>query len=254
MRIYFKPLLFVLFLSATAGCEKHTPQPAAGVETGKLKLVANYHLDVKEPSGLTFNADKSALFTVSDNTNNVFEMDLEGNIIKKLPFKGDDLEGICFNRKTGELAIVEERKREVVILNGDGNEKQRFVIDIPANVQNKGLEGIAYNSNNSSYYIVNEANPGLLCVWNPERGILEETGLKFATDYSGIYVDAGISTVWVVSDESKTLYKCNYKMEPVKQYMLDDYKYEGVAVDDDNNLVYLVNDASSQLVIYKLEN
>ncbi len=253
---YFKrTVLFILLLSLAAGCEKKNLQPVPGdVETGNLKFVASYHLEVAEPSGLAFNADKTSLFTVSDNTNNPFEIDLKGNIIKTLSYKGNDLEGVCFDVNTGELAVVEERKRQVVILNEKGEEKQRFDIDIPANIQNKGLEGIAYNANNNSYYILNEDNPGLLCIWSPENGIIDETELHFASDYSGIYVDAETSTVWVVSDESKTLFKCNYKMDVVKQFPLDDYKYEGVAVDITNGLVYLVNDAASELVIYKLEN
>ncbi len=252
---YFKRILFVLLLGITAACNKTGIQPDKNeVETGKLTLVANYHIAVAEPSGLTFNAGKTALFTVSDNTNNPFEIDFEGNITDTLPYQGNDLEGICFNTETGELAVIKERKREVVVLDKNGEENERFEIDVPANVQNKGLEGIAYNANNNSYYILNEDNPGLLCVWNPENGIISRTELDFASDYSGIYVDSEKSVIWIVSDESKMLYKCNYKPEVVKQYSLDDYKYEGVAVDSENNLVYLVNDASSELVIYELEN
>ncbi len=222
--------------------------------TGKLTLITTYHINISEPSGLTFGSDKKTLFTVSDNTNKIYKMDLKGNIIGVLPYIGNDLEGICFNSDKDEIAVVEERKRDIVILNSVGNKIASFHIDIPHTIDNKGLEGISYNSNNKMYYIVNEAKPGLLCLWNTEQGLLSKNELDFALDYSGIFVERKTSSVWIVSDESKMLYRCDYKMNVIKRYHLDKNKYEGVVIDEENSKIYLVNDATSQMSIYKLEN
>ena len=94
----------------------------------------------------------------------------------------------------------------------------------------------------------------MLCLWNPQNGIIDKIDLNFAADYSGIFVDAAKSLIWIVSDESKALFKCDYKLNVIRKYALNDNKYEGVVVDNINNLVYLVNDAASELVIYKIEN
>jgi uncharacterized protein YjiK len=94
----------------------------------------------------------------------------------------------------------------------------------------------------------------LLCVWSPEKGLVEKKELHFSADYSGIYVDASHSLLWIVSDESKALYQCDYNANVLKKYDLDKNKYEGVAVDMNKSLVYLVNDKTAELYIYHIDN
>ena len=63
-----------------------------------LKKEADYKLFVKEPSGLSLSVDGNFLWTVSDQTNKVYQLTLTGVIIKKLLYKGK----IAFRRAIRE--------------------------------------------------------------------------------------------------------------------------------------------------------
>ncbi len=101
------------------------------------------------------------------------------------------------------------------------------------------------------YYIVNEANPELLILWNEKDGIISEESLGFAIDYSGIYVETEQSHLWFVSDQSKSLYKCDYTAQVIEEYQLSILKFEGVVVE--GSIVYLINDATAELYKYQIK-
>lgn len=243
---------FVLFLAVSCQ-KKETPGPVVEIPVGKLELIESYILDVPEPSGLSFGPQKGTLLTVSDHTNHVYEMDLQGNIIRILDYTGKDLEGVTFNPNKNLVVVAEEADREITFIDYDsGNKLETYKIDISFGSDNSGLEGVSYNLNNKLYYIVNETNPDLMLIWNPASGIISEEKLDFAADYSGIFTDSDHSLLWYVSDQSQSLYKCDYNSNVLLIFNLDELKYEGVVVDGD--LVYLVNDATTRLNIYKIKN
>ncbi len=247
--------LFLALLFLAAGCNKPSPEPQDKVKTGQLTLLGTYPMKVSEPSGLSFGPLANTLLTVSDNTAKVYEIDLQGKILKTFAYAGQDLEGVGYDPITRHIAVAEERKREIVFLDEvQGVEQRRYHMNIPAHVTNKGIEGLSFNKNNRKWYFVNEAIPGLLCVWDVQDGLLEKKELDFASDYSGIYADAAHSLLWIVSDESKALYQCDYNANVLKKYPLDKNKYEGVVVDLEKSKVYLVNDATGELCIYQIEN
>lgn len=252
-----RTLTIILFISIFfTACKKDKPDtPVVEVSTGSLKLENSYSLDILEPSGLSFGPDKQTLLIVSDNANMVYETDLQGEIIRTLAYVGVDLEGVVYNPDEAIIAVVEERLREIVIIDYDnGNELERFPIDVDNNNDNKGLEGLSYNLNNKAYYIVNEDLPGELIVWNPKYGIIEKTGLSFAEDYSAIFVDFENSLLWIVSDDSQTLYKCDYKANVLMEFILPDTKYEGIVVDIETMKVSFVNDGTAKLDVFKILN
>jgi len=220
----------------------------------KPDKIADYGINIKETSGLAFGPGKNTLLTVSDNTGKIYELDLKGNILRTLSYKGDDLEGVTFNDETMEIAVVEERKRQIVIVDyNSGTELRRYDIDIEENDVNKGLEGISWNRNNGCYYIVNEKNPSSLLVWKENEGIINRFDLNLGSDNSGIFVDDN-NSLWILSDESQTLYKCNLNGEQEESYSISTYKPEGVVVDTDKGLIYIVRDLFSKLFIYKFDN
>ncbi|PLW97112.1 MAG: hypothetical protein C0591_07510 [Marinilabiliales bacterium] len=244
-------IIVVIFFFAFSCKKNDTPVPVIEIPMGTLEFIASYDLDIPEPSGLSFGSGSETLLTVSDNTNQVYEIDLEGKIIRMLDYEGKDLEGVTYNPDKDLIAVVEETDREVTLLDySSGNKEGTYKITIPFGADNSGLEGISYNSNNKFYYIVNETNPDLMVIWNPDYGIISEVKLRFASDYSGIFVDVSQSLLWIVSDQSEGLYKCDYSGKVLMSFKLDDIKYEGVVVD--NDMVYLVNDATSNLELYKI--
>ena len=237
-------LAVVLFFGS---CKKDSPTPM-----GELELVFSYTVDVPELSGLSFGPDGNTLLTVSDNTNRIYELDMKGNVIRKLDYKGVDLEGVTYNPDENLIAVVDESLREVIFVDYDsGLEIVSYFIDIPYGSLTNGLEGISYDISNKDYHIVNEKQPGMFVVWNPITGLISQSGLQFADDYSGVYTDVENANLWIVSDESKRVYKCNLKAEVKMAYDLDDVKYEGIAID--NDMIYLVNDATSRLNVYRVK-
>ncbi len=222
---------------------------------GKLELITETEINVSEPSGLAFGPNNKTLLVVSDNTNKVYETDLEGTVTRELDYTGNDLEGITFNPNDETVAVAEERKRQLVILNySDGAERERFEIATGGNTENKGLEGLSFNTNNRAYYLMNEDLPGEMIVWSNSYGIISSTELNFAADYSGIFVDARNAFLYIISDESQSLYKCDYNATVIKKYPLPLTKFEGVVIDTEKQLVYMVNDKTAKLYIFKLLN
>jgi len=247
-------LISLLILSGCKQSEANTPidQP---ISEATLTLLANFPLEVTEPSGLAFGPNNQTLLTVSDNSNQVYELSLEGEILRTWDYQGNDLEGITYNPFNQTIAITEERERNVVIIDYvSGEILGDYHIDIPMGSENSGLEGIAFNTNNRLYYILNEANPGELILWTPEDGVMTETEFTFAEDYSGIFIETETARMWIVSDMSKALFACNYSGTPQIKYSLPDSKFEGVAVDHSTQTLYMVNDASGKLSIYQINN
>ena len=251
---YLRLTVFALvFLPIIESCEKQTVDPPPGNPKGELELINQFNLNITEPSGLSFGSTKSTLLIVSDNTNMVYETDLQGTIIRELPFVGNDLEGVTYNPDEDLIAVTEERRREVVFLDYEtGNEHARYHIDVEVGSENSGLEGISYSKNNKAYYLVNESLPGEQIIWNPQFNIINSIALNFADDYSAIFVDTKNALLWIVSDQSKALYKTDYNANVLKEYPLERTKFEGITIDVDNNLIYLVNDATFELHIYKI--
>jgi uncharacterized protein YjiK len=223
------------------------------VPTNKLVEIANYSLNIKETSGLAFGPDKKTLLIVSDNTGKVYETDLKGNVLRILSYKGGDLEGVAYNEEDDEIAVVEERKREVVIIDYETEtELRRFKIDVEETSNNSGLEGISWNTNNNCYYIVNEKKPSVLLVWNEFEGVISNQNISLGGDNSGIFVDSEYALLWILSDESESLYKCDYNGKKEKQYKVPINKPEGVVVDREDSLVYIVRDQFSKLFVYRI--
>ncbi len=244
--------IIILVFLLTVSCKKDTINvPVVEVPIGVLKLINSYDINVTEPSGLSFGPGKTTLLTVSDNTNQVYEMNMQGNVLRTLNYSGKDLEGVAYNPKQDQIAVVEEADREITLIDYDsGNKIQTFKIDISGSSANSGLEGVSYNSNNNLYYVVNEVNPELLVLWDEGTGIISEITLDFAMDYSGIYVEAEKSNLWFVSDQSKSIYRCDYNATVLETFDLDALKYEGIVINGID--VYLVNDATAKLYHYQI--
>ncbi|MCB9249834.1 MAG: SdiA-regulated domain-containing protein [Ignavibacteriales bacterium] len=212
-----------------------------------LKIIK---LSVPEPSGLVFEGSTNTLWTVSDETSQIYNIDTNGNIIKTLSVKGKDLEGITFVADS-LIAIVLERKREVVLLNKEGREQNRFRLKLKGNL-NEGLEGISYNKKNKHLYLVNEMNPCLLIETTLSGEIIAEHKLKISKDLSGLSYDDVKDELWIISDESKAVYKCKPDGTLIKEFKVDIKQIEGIAFDFTNSKLFLISDKTEKLYIFDL--
>lgn len=239
-------LFLCFFVLALFSCNDSIPK----VQLEKLILLNEKPISILEPSGLSFNADKSLLYVVSDNTAKVYKLSLKGAVLGSLEYEGEDLEGITVDPSSGNIFVVEERKREVVRLNKYGKEISRTTLDIENNKANNGLEGITFNNDNNHLFVLNEKNPGLLIELNETGKILKEIELDFASDYSGIYYESTEKVLWIISDQSRTVTKCDLEGNKIISYKLNSSNAEGIVVDPDSKKIYIVLDGMDKLQVY----
>ena len=147
----------------------------------KLELLENYPIKdavsgLNEPSGLTLDHRGSSLYTVSDDSKLIFNLDLQGRVISGSTFliEVSDLEGIALTADNKSMLVVQEQTSSIIrfdILTR--KEIQRIPLTSLKNYdkiatyfghknKNKGLEGITVNYTNGHIFVVKEGEPGLL--------------------------------------------------------------------------------------------
>ncbi len=239
----FSFLMAIIFL--LINCKKNTEQ--AGLT---LKQIEQYQVMIPELSGLAFYNSHDKFVTISDNNSNIFIISNKGELLKTLEFTGEDMEGVAYDSITSSFFIVEEKRKEVIHLDSNGLELNRFPIDINNTDVRHGPEGITFNPDNNHIYIVNEKSPSVLIEMTITGEIIQETTLSFAEDYSSIFYDHMDSTLWILSDESHTLTKCDLLGNPYKTWNTGIDKGEGLIVDSKNLMIYIVSDNNSRLYQY----
>ncbi|NOQ92657.1 MAG: hypothetical protein GQ552_08075 [Flavobacteriaceae bacterium] len=213
-----------------------------------LELLSTFDIAIAEPSGLTINSSGTVLYTVSDNTAQVYRLTTEGNVIQTFSYKGNDLEGVSIY--TGnKLLLAEERTKEVVEFDMSTGNFTKHKIDYENNEENSGIEGVAFAENLNNIFILNEKSPGKLIRLRSDFSVLAEYDLNFASDYSGIFYENSSNNLWIVSDQNKTLNKCTLKGELIDSYSIRITQAEGVAITNDK--IYIISDAEEKLYVYK---
>ncbi|MEN8248634.1 MAG: SdiA-regulated domain-containing protein [Bacteroidota bacterium] len=211
-------------------------------------ILESYNLDIAEPSGLAYSPNRESLYIVSDQ-GMAYQVSLTGKTLKQLPFTGDDFEGITVDPSTSDIYICEEGIGNFVKLNSNGIEQSTYnVLDNPGNT---GLEGLTYNPNTEEFYMLKEKSEGLLIKYSVNNNTETQVQLNFAYDYSGIYYNSVSNKLWIVSDESKTLTQCTMNGTKIISYQLPIGGVEGIVVNDDETVAYVVSDPNNKL--YKLD-
>ncbi len=215
--------------------------------TTKLVLEASYKIDVLEPSGLAVNSSGNALYTVSDNSAQVYKLSTTGNILKTYSYKGSDLEGVSTFTEN-KLLLAEEKTKELIDFNILTEQFSKHPIIYKNNDSNSGIEGVTYDANSNTIFILNEKNPGLLLRLRSDFSVITEYKLDFANDYSGLFYERSSNSLWIVSDESKTINKCTLTGKVLESYSINITQIEGIAIA--NNKIYVVSDAEAKLYIF----
>ncbi len=209
-----------------------------------LELLASYAINVPEPSGLSASLDGNILYTVSDETAKVYKLSLTGNVLQVFSYQGEDLEGVSVYTNN-KLLLAEERSKEIIVFDMITGLKVNHSINYENTSSNSGIEGVAYNQNDNTIFILNEKDPGKLIRLRNDFSIIAEYNLSFASDYSGIFHDTTLNLLWIVSDQNKTLNKCTLTGELIERYSFNITQAEGVVVT--NNKIYIISDALERL-------
>jgi len=115
-------------------------------------------------SGLTYNAITNTLFSAINGTPTIYELDLNGNVIRTINLTGfEDTEGLVWIGGT-DFIIIEERRGRAVHLTITAATTS---IAYPANFMqlsgtwgnNLGIEGVSYNPVTNELIIIKEKTP-----------------------------------------------------------------------------------------------
>lgn len=246
MLLLKKTIIILLAIIINSSCSDKNKDIISNNDT--LELEASYKIDVLEPSGLAVNSSGTVLYTVSDNTAQVYKLSTTGNVLQTFSYKGDDLEGVStFNEN--KLLLAEERTKEIVVLDMVTGEFSNHHINYENNDSNSGTEGVSYDENSNTIFILNEKNPGLLIRLRSDFSVIATYKLDFANDYSGIFYESSSNNLWIVSDQSKTINKCSLTGKVIESYSINSTQAEGIAIS--NNKIYIVSDAEAKLYVFK---
>lgn len=293
-----EPLVAELAIEPTA-TEPIVTEPTAIESTAKPSVRLTYlkHFDIeykaaglREPSGLALSGSMEALWTVSDNKKRIFQLTLEGDLQPTasfdVPEKG--LEGIALTPDEKFLLMVQEERNEILKIDVATRsvEDRRRLADMVGyeNVagylsdagSNKGLEGITWNRDSDTLFVLKEGLPGLLIevssdlqtilghkLLNAENGFRDDVSAE-KLDFSGMDYDAKRSLFWIVSDKGQRIFLYDWQSNRVLDSTPLAYrradgsareieKAEGIAIDAENNLLYVVSDSEARLYVFDIQ-
>lgn len=231
-------LVFFLFAFGTTG----------GNNSSKLSLVKKYKLNVPEPSGLSFDSSKKFLLMVSDNNGKLYKSDLQGIIISKKKIIDSDLEGITIINDSS-FAVISERTRKIIFLDKEYNILNIINTGLKGS-ENKGFEGIAFIPTENILLIANEQNPTSIYKFSLAGKFISEHPIPFAKDISGLFYDSTRNSIWILSEKSSMVFRCNLNFQIIENYEIPDKQFEGIVIDNDN--MFLVSDKTETLYHYKI--
>ena len=243
-------ILFSLtFIALGLGsCDKSEPTK----ETPILELVHSYAIDVEEPSGLDLSDNNTKLWTVGDSRSKMYQLDLTGNILKEISVPGSNLEGITYDFNDNTLWVVLESAGEILQLDTLGNELQRLSI---AGVRDGGgLEGITINQNDDHIFLLKEKNPSVLLELDTAFEVVQYKRISTAQDYSGMDYDSIRDELWMVSDQNKEVLRYDLAGKILESYPIQVKKAEGITINREQNILYIVSDSADSLYIYQFND
>ena len=261
----------------------------------RLAYLGRFNIEQKnaglnEPSGLALSRGRNALWTVSDDTNRIFQLNLVGELQEdqsfEIPNRG--LEGIALD-PTGEfLFMVNEDENEIIKLDTKTQQitDQRPLSEMAGynsvadyfenSPPNKGLEGITWNSDTGSIFVMKEGVPGLLLevspnlttiqnhrLLNDKNGFIDDNAVGYKLDFSGICYDPKREQFWIVSDKGRRLFLYDWEGNIVVRSVALGYrtkkgkygeivKVEGVALDSGSDRLYMVSDKEARLYVFDI--
>lgn len=236
-----KKIIQLLLISLTFVSCVNNPQNPNG-----LTLISKRSINIPEISGLTTNF-RNTLFAISDNNGKFYSLDTLGNLLDSAKLTDGDFEAITF---TGNgFAAAEEKTAKIYLFDYYGNIIDILNTDITVEVKN-GLEGLIYIPQDSIFIAATEKNPVALHKINMEGKVIDSQEFFSSKDISGLWFEEENDYLWILSEESTKIMKCNLNYEVLGEYQIPDDKIEGICVTGED--LYLVSDDSHNFYHYKI--
>jgi len=240
-----KYLLFMLpiyFFSCKHGGDT---APTEG-ETPSLQQIYAYNTVIEEPSGITYKASDNSFLVVSDASSTVYKIDSTGTVLGAIKTDGKNYEGISLSSAEDTIYIAEETKRQIAKFTAAGKRIASFSVDVAAG-DSHSLEGICAGADNK-LYILNEKEPCMLLEYTGAKETMRKE-ITFSSDLSDIFYEKETGYLWIVSDESKAVFKLTTGGILIKKYSISFDKGEGITIA--NKKIYIVNDSNGKLYVFK---
>jgi uncharacterized protein YjiK len=251
--------------------------------------IANEAAGLSKPSGIVLSRERNALWTISDNSEKVFKLDLNGELEENKSFEIAEkgLEGIALD-PTGEfLFMVKEDENEIIKVNAHTQEiadrrrlsemagydtVAKYFVDSPPN---KGLEGITWNRATGSIFVMKEGVPGMLVevssnlatiqshvLLDSENGFTDDEAVGDDLDFSDICYDQTRKQFWIISDKGQRVFLYDLQRNKVMQSFALGYvtkgnykeikKAEGVAIDPGSNRLFVASEKEARLYVFDI--
>jgi len=182
--------------------------------------------ELKNASGFTHNAKTNTLFTVLNQESQIVELDLNGQVIRKIHVTGvDDMEGITHIAEN-RYVIADERDNRLVLVIIEDDSVDIDVTNAPKlrlginPSGNKNFEGVSWDDSNQRLLVVKERDPKYVMsvtgFFDAEIGKpldieikkIEtfEAAIKWAMrDLSSVAYDSETGHLLLLSDESRLI-------------------------------------------------
>ncbi|WP_223456607.1 MULTISPECIES: SdiA-regulated domain-containing protein [unclassified Pseudomonas] len=226
-------------------------------------------MEKDEASDLAYDPQTKTLFSVMGKNPFLVELNLQGDVLRKMPLVGwSNPEGVTV-LGDGRLAIVDEREHLIAIVKVDADTRELNIADFPkydlgpSKDQNKAFEGVTWDSHNQQL-VLGEERPPALFTWKGDGQVLTGDKLKLAShaldmrNLSALAIDPRTGHMLVLSAESHLLLELDKKGEQVSFITLlrgfnglknTIPRAEGVAMDEAGTL-YMVSEPN---LFYRFE-
>jgi len=217
-----------------------------------LALIQSVEIDVREPSGLTLDAENDFLYCVSDPPDNqIYKLDIDGNVLEILDFEGEDLEGISFDSTDGSLWVVDEMKSEYIHVDLDGDVLSRARVNYNITDVKNGLEGICIRPDEQDVHIIKQKHEAAVIKIDMVELTQSSKTFELDVDITGICEGRGEDEFLILSAGQKKMYEWSWDEGILATYSFDVNQAEGVVYDPGSSHIYVVCDSESILYTFK---
>ncbi|RAI67310.1 DNA-binding protein [Pseudomonas fluorescens] len=183
-------------------------------------------MEKDEASDLAYDPQTKTLFSVMGKNPFLVELNLQGDVLRKMPLVGwSNPEGVTV-LGDGRLAIVDERDHLIAIVKVDADTRELNIADFPtydlgpSKDQNKAFEGVTWDPLNQQL-VLGEERPPALFAWKGDGKVLTGDKLKLAShaldmrNLSALAIDPRTGHMLVLSADSHLLLELDKKGEQV---------------------------------------
>jgi uncharacterized protein YjiK len=212
----------------------------------KLHKDDDFKLEVDEPSDLAIK--DGDLYTVSDRHSKLYRISTkDGDIKDEVNLEGTDIEAIAFDAD-GTLFYADESSGKIWRTDDDGDRKGDPIELVDDH--NSGIEGLAFDAD-GHLFVAKEKDPARIYELDTDGGTLDDEKIDFADDLSALAFDPESGKLFALSDQDRTLFLLDHKLEVDKAWKLPIDHPEGIAFDGDT--LYVVSDSEERLYVFEIE-